>query len=149
MPEAGQRTQRDAELERVIEKISTEHGFDVRGYKRSTLYRRLRRRMADVGCDSVEDYLLRLETNRHEYHQLINTILIKGTEFFRDPEAWEYLQTQCLAPLIRRKPPGEPIRGWSLGCATGEEAYSLAITVAELLGDRSYRDVKIYATDVD
>jgi two-component system CheB/CheR fusion protein len=139
----------DAGLEHLIEKISTEHGFDVRGYKRSTLYRRIRKRMADVGCTEIGDYAVRLETDRHEYPQLINTILINVTEFFRDPEAWEYLKQECLAPLIRRKPPGESIRAWCVGCATGEEPYSLAMSLAELLGDRGLRDVKIYATDVD
>lgn len=148
MTEEG-KTHRDPALERIIERVSTEHGFDVRGYKRSTLYRRLRRRMSDAGCANVEDYLVRLETDRHEYPQLVNTILINVTEFFRDPEAWDFLRDECLAPLIRDRGPGEPVRAWSVGCASGEEAYSLAITLADLLGERSLRDVKIYATDLD
>lgn len=139
----------DEAMEQVVEKVSLEHGFDVRGYKRSTLYRRIRKRIADAGCDGAEDYLVRLESDRHEYPQLVNTILINVTEFFRDPDAWECLQKECLEMLVRRKQPNEPLRLWSVGCATGEEPYSLAICLAELLGERSLRGLKIYATDVD
>src|SRR3954447_20301083 len=100
----------DPELERIVERISLEHGFDVRGYRRSSLYRRIQCRMADAGCASVEDYLVRLESDRHEYPQLINTILINVTEFFRDPPTWEFLQSNCLPTLLRRKPAGEQLR---------------------------------------
>src|SRR5687767_3399407 len=106
----------DPELERIIERVSTEHGFDVRGYKRSTLYRRLRRRMADAGAATVDDYLVRLETDRQEYPQLISTILIHVTEFFRDPAAWELLGRERIPQLLKRKPVDEGIRVWSVGC---------------------------------
>lgn len=138
----------EGDLERIVEKISTEHGFDVRGYKRTTLYRRIRKRMQDARCATPEDYQVRLETDAGEYAQLINTILINVTEFFRDPQAWEYVQKECLAPLVRRKPADEPIRAWSAGCATGEEPYSLAICLAELT-EGTGRPFKIYATDMD
>src|SRR5436305_14983838 len=102
--EPSEPSAQEADLERVIEKISTEHGLDVRGYKRSTLYRRIRKRMGDAGVETAEDYLVRLETDRQEYAQLINTILINVTEFFRDPEAWECLQRDALEQIIRRRP---------------------------------------------
>jgi two-component system CheB/CheR fusion protein len=140
---------RDPDLEGVIDKVSIEHGFDVRGYRRSTLYRRIRKRMNDAGCATTEDYMVRLETDPQEYSQLINTILINVTKLFRDQDAWEYLQSHCLPQLLHNRTPGDPIRAWSTGCATGEEAYSLAICLAELMGETSLRDVKIYATDVD
>jgi two-component system CheB/CheR fusion protein len=139
----------DADLERIIEKISTEHGFDVRGYKRTTLYRRIRKRLADAGCTGADEYLVRLESDPQEHAQLVDTILINVTEFFRDPEAWEYFQRECLASLLRRRAEGEPMRAWSVGCATGEEPYTLAICMAELMGERSLRNLKIYATDLD
>ena len=135
-------------LERVVERLSTEHGLDVRGYKRTTLYRRICKRMGDARYATVDDYLARLATDEREYAQLLNTILINVTEFFRDPDSWEYLQQVCLAPLIARKPADAPIRAWSAGCATGEEAYSLAICLAELTAGTS-REVKVYATDLD
>src|SRR5687768_7272747 len=87
------------ELEPLVEKVSAEHGCDVRGYKRTTLYRRIKKRMSDAQCRTVDDYLLRLETDPHECPQLVNTVLINVTEFFRDPDAWEYVQHECLAPL--------------------------------------------------
>lgn len=139
----------DPDLEQLIGKISTEDGLDVRGYKRTTLCRRLRRRLADVGADTVQDYLVRLERDPHEYALLLDAILINVTGFFRDPEAWEFLRRDCLPALLRNKWSGEPLRTWSAGCATGEEAYTIAICLAESLGESSPRAVKIYATDVD
>jgi two-component system CheB/CheR fusion protein len=146
--EEAERAPAQGELEPIVEKISEEHGFDIRGYKRTTLYRRIRKRMTDARCSSVREYLARLQTDPHEHAQLINTILINVTEFFRDPEAWEYLCRSCLPPLLKHKPAGEPVRAWSVGCATGEEAYSLSICIAELLAGEP-RAVKIYATDMD
>jgi two-component system CheB/CheR fusion protein len=150
-PDQGEshRPRREPGLEEVIDRLSMEHGFDVRGYKRTTLYRRLRKRMQELGCPSPEDYLLLLETDRREHVELINTILINVTGFFRDPEAWQFLQEQCLSRLVRRRAEGEPIRVWSVGCATGEEAFSVAIAFAELMEQRSLRELKVYATDLD
>lgn len=138
----------EPDLEPVVEKISTEHGFDLRGYKRTTLYRRIRKRMSDVRCAAVDDYLVRLETDPQEYPQLVNTVLINVTEFFRDPPAWEYLQEAVMEPGLRKRSPGEPVRVWSVGCATGEEAYGLAMLFAELALPAA-RAAKIYATDMD
>jgi two-component system CheB/CheR fusion protein len=81
---------------------------------------------------------------------LFNTILINVTAFFRDPESWEHLRTEVLERLVAGKAPGTPIRVWSAGCASGEEAYTLAMLLCEILGVEAFRDrVKIYATDVD
>lgn len=137
----------DPELERLIELLSTRHELDIRGYKRSTLYRRIRKRLSDSGAGSVSEYVRLLEKRPEEYARLISTILINVTEFFRDPEAWEYLQA-CLQPRVAGWS-GEPIRVWSLGCSTGEEPYSTAILLAELLTPEQFRAVKIYATDID
>ncbi len=139
----------DPDLEQIVEKVSTEHGFDVRGYKRSTLYRRIRKRMLDAGCERATDYLARLESEPSEFGALFDTILINVTSFFRDPDAWDLLQGQCLAELAVRRESGEPIRAWSVGCATGEEAYSLAIALAEALDSKPPRYIRVYATDVD
>ena len=147
--EENEKSPHEPELERIIEMIRTTHNFDVRGYKRSTLYRRIRKRIADSGVPGLEEYRARLEADRLEFTHLINTILINVTEFFRDPEAWQYVQEECLRPLIHRRGTGQPLRFWSVGCATGQEPYSLAICLAELLEDRNLREVKIYATDLD
>jgi two-component system CheB/CheR fusion protein len=144
-----ERTPTDPDLERIVERISQDHGFDVRGYKRTSLYRRIRKRMGDAGYASVEEYLACLEGDSKEFPRLIDTILINVTEFFRDPEAWEYLKEEVLRPLVTRLPQGGPIRAWSVGCATGAEPYSMAMCLAELLGEAQMSLVKVYATDVD
>jgi two-component system, chemotaxis family, CheB/CheR fusion protein len=85
-----------------------------------------------------------------EFTALFNTILINVTGFFRDPDAWDYLRQESLPALIAAKRPDSPIRVWSAGCASGEEAFTLAMVLAEVLGPEQFRDrVKIYATDVD
>ena len=77
-------------------------------------------------------------------------LLINVTEFFRDPPAWEHLRDDVLPGLLAAKAADEPVRVWSAGCASGQEAYTLAMVLAELLGVDAYRErVKIYATDID
>ncbi|GAA0493245.1 CheR family methyltransferase [Streptomyces olivaceiscleroticus] len=140
----------DEELEALLAFLRDARGFDFTGYKRSSLTRRIRKRMADVEVDSYADYRDMLETSAEEFNALFNTILINVTSFFRDAEAWTYLQREVLPDMVSQTPPGEEIRVWSAGCSSGEEAYSLAIMLAETLGlDEALERVKIYATDVD
>jgi two-component system CheB/CheR fusion protein len=142
--------QPDPAFEALLEHVKASRGFDFTGYKRSSLIRRVDRRMAQVGIGSYVDYLDHLELHGDEFTALFNTILINVTGFFRDAEAWEHLRRDVLPALLARKPPTQAIRVWSAGCASGEEAYTLAIVLAELLGFAEFRDrVKIYATDVD
>ncbi|WP_320784794.1 CheR family methyltransferase [Streptomyces sp. CRN 30] len=139
-----------AALEGLLQFIQEARGFDFTGYKRSTLSRRIRKRMTDVGIASHADYQDFLETNADEFVALFNTILINVTSFFRDPEAWTFLQHEVVPELISALEPDQEIRVWSAGCSSGEEAYSLAIMFAETLGiEECVRRVKIYATDVD
>jgi two-component system, chemotaxis family, CheB/CheR fusion protein len=140
----------DPAFEAVLAHLKQSRGFDFTGYKRSSLVRRVDRRMAQVGITDYVDYLDHLELHADEFTALFNMILINVTGFFRDPEAWEHLATEVLPALMDTKRPTEPLRVWSAGCASGEEAYTLAIVLAELLGPAEFRDrVKIYATDVD
>jgi two-component system, chemotaxis family, CheB/CheR fusion protein len=134
----------------LIEFLRRSRGFDFSGYKRPTLERRFRRRMDVLGCKDYGDYLDYLEVHPDEYPQLFDTLLINVTEFFRDPSAWEYLSEGLLPELLAAKPPDEPVRVWSAGCASGQEAYSAAMVLAEILGPAAYLErVKIYATDID
>jgi two-component system CheB/CheR fusion protein len=134
----------------LIEFLRRSRGFDFSGYKRPTLERRFRRRMDVLGCKDYGDYLDYLEVHPDEYPQLFDTLLINVTEFFRDPPAWDHLRDEVLPEVLAGKPSGDAVRVWSAGCASGEEAYSAAILLAELLGDDAYRErVKIYATDID
>ena len=137
-------------LEQLVQFIKDARGFDFTGYKRSTLTRRIRKRMAEVQVTDYVDYRDLLETDADEFTHLFNTILINVTSFFRDADAWKSLQRDVLPVLLAQTDPEEEIRVWSVGCSSGEEAYSLAIVFAEELGiEECTRRVKIYGTDVD
>jgi two-component system CheB/CheR fusion protein len=140
---------RDPELEALLEFLRDERGFDFTGYKRPSLSRRIAKRMHAVKVEGFASYQSYLEQHPDEFAALFDTILINVTSFFRDAPAWEYVRAE-IAPRIVANRDGDPIRIWSTGCATGEEAYTLAIIFAELLGDEAFKQrVKIYATDVD
>jgi two-component system CheB/CheR fusion protein len=125
-------------------------GFDFHGYKAASLGRRIRKRMEAVGLESFAVYQDYLEVHPNEFAALFNVILINVTGFFRDPAAWEAVRTVALPQIVGGKTPDEPIRAWSAGCATGEEAYTISMILAERLGPDQFRErVKIYATDVD
>jgi two-component system CheB/CheR fusion protein len=140
----------DPSFEMLLEHLRDNRGFDFTGYKRSSLTRRIDRRMAQVGVSGYAEYLDYLEMHGEEFTALFNTILINVTGFFRDPEAWEFLRAEVLPGLLAGKGPHAPVRVWSAGCASGQEAYTLAMLLAELMGRDEFRArVKIYATDVD
>ncbi|WP_327637541.1 PAS domain S-box protein [Kribbella sp. NBC_00482] len=140
----------DPDLEGLLTFIRDSRGFDFTGYKRSTLGRRVRKRMNDVGISEYVDYRDLLETSADEFGFLFNTILINVTSFFRDAESWAYLQQEIVPELLNGVDSDADIRVWSAGCSTGEEAYSLAIIFAQALGiEECARRVKIYGTDVD
>jgi two-component system, chemotaxis family, CheB/CheR fusion protein len=140
----------DRDLEVLLDYLRRSRGFDFTGYKRASLSRRVDKRMQEVGADGYLSYLDLLEVDPEEFTQLFNTILLNVTGFFRDPPAWEYLGAEVLPKLVAAKAEEEPIRIWSAGCASGEEAYTLAMVTAETLGLEAVRErVKIYATDVD
>jgi len=138
------------DLERLLEYIRETRGFDFGGYKRATLLRRVAKRMVQVGVKDYAAYLDHLQGHPEEFAVLFNTILINVTSYFRDAPAWEYLQGEILPKIIASKERYEPIRVWSAGVASGEEAYSVAMLLSETLGASEYRErAKIYATDVD
>jgi two-component system, chemotaxis family, CheB/CheR fusion protein len=134
----------------LLNYLATARGFDFHGYKPSTLARRIRKRMAALGVDSFSAYQDHLEVHPDEFATLFDTILINVTGFFRDPQAWDAIRSTVVPRIVSTKAPGEPIRAWSAGCASGEEAYTIAMVLAEELGADQFRErVKIYATDVD
>src|SRR3954454_20855490 len=140
----------DPEWSGLLEYLLTSRGFDFHGYKAASLARRIRKRMESVGVESFVGYQEFLEVHPNEFATLFNTILINVTSFFRDPTAWEVVRTVALPEILAAKAPGETIRAWSVGCASGEEAYTIAMILAEELGLDEFRErVKIYATDVD
>ena len=137
-------------MEPLLEFIKNTRGFDFTGYKRASLIRRIRKRMAEVGVGTIDQYQAVLDNQPEEFTQLFNTVLINVTAFLRDTEAWEYLAENTLPSILAQKSADDTIRIWSAGCASGEEAYTLAVLVCEALGEERFRrGVKIYATDVD
>jgi two-component system, chemotaxis family, CheB/CheR fusion protein len=138
------------DLEPLLAYLKRSRGFDLTAYKRSTLARRVQKRLQTVGIDSYGDYVDYLEVRPEEFALLFNTILINVTSFFRDAQTWECLRDEVVPRIVASKGDGEQLRVWSAGCASGEEPYSLAILFADALGiDRFRSQVKIYATDVD
>jgi two-component system CheB/CheR fusion protein len=137
-------------FEALIEFVKQSRGFDFTGYKRPSLRRRIEKRMQAVRADTFEGYRQYLERHPDEYIDLFNTILINVTTFFRDESAWDYLAERVVPGIIENAADRDSIRIWSTGCASGEEAYTLAIIFAEQLPEHVFRDrLKIYATDID
>jgi two-component system, chemotaxis family, CheB/CheR fusion protein len=139
----------EGQFDKLLEFLRQNRGFDFSGYKRPSLMRRVERRTQVLGIAGFEEYTDYLEVHPEEFALLFNTILINVTSFFRDEAAWEFVAREVI-PAIAGKAPEAAIRVWSAGCASGEEAYTMAILLAEALGSAAFVDrVKIYATDVD
>ncbi len=131
----------------ILSLIQQQFGMDFAGYKAGTVTRRIWRRCELLRANSLDDYLVRLE-DPDELGKLYHDLLIGVTEFFRDPEAFEVLEKRIIPELLSRVPPNEDVRVWVAGCATGEEAYSIALLLHEQMcrHQRPVR-VKLLATD--
>ena len=141
---------KDVSLKDLLQELAEQRNFDFRGYKKTTLERRFRRRMFQLNLADYADYSDYIQKHPDEINHLLSTILINVTEFFRDAPAWEILRHEILPNVLKRIKPGHSFRVWSAGCASGEEPYSIAILLAEHFGSRIQDyDVKIYATDID
>src|SRR5215831_3496384 len=137
-------------LKDLVHELAEERGFDLRGYKFSTLERRIRRRMQQLSLGSYGEYLDYIRQEPGETVKLLDTVLINVTRFFRDVQAWDALGEHVLPLMFKSRPTGSTFRVWCAGCATGEEPYSVAILLCELLGARvKDYEIKIYATDND
>jgi chemotaxis methyl-accepting protein methylase len=158
-------------LQRLLERLYHERGFDFRGYKESTVARRTARRLRARGVDTYARYASVLDQDPTEYDRLFNDLTINVTSFFRDTLAFQALDKMVLPVLTGngsqgRRWTGEseqasseehvpslqphPLRIWSAGCATGEEPYSVAMLLLEMLGPEiALRDIAIVGTDVD
>ncbi len=137
-------------IAKIFERLRVAHGVDFSLYKQSTIERRIGRRMALHKLDKFDDYLALLGSDADELRSLYNDLLIGVTGFFRDSEPFDALKTVVFPRLLEGRPPDQPIRIWVAGCATGEEAYSIAIALLEFLGDRaSGCPIQLFATDID
>ncbi len=137
-------------LKKIFVLLRAQTGHDFSHYKLSTIYRRIERRMAVQQIETLDGYVKCLQQTPVEVEALFRDLLIGVTNFFRDKDAFEIFEKQCIAKLFEGKPAGAVIRVWSTGCSTGEEAYSIAILLQEHLEavKQSYR-VQVFATDID
>jgi len=134
----------------IIDYIKEKLPFDFSDYKLSTIIRRTKKRAAEVNVYTLEEYLAVLKNDPEELKALAKDFLISVTAFFRDPEAFELMEEKVFSKILETLAPKEEIKIWVAGCATGEEAYSLAISLSELLAQKSIdATVKIFATDID
>jgi two-component system CheB/CheR fusion protein len=137
-------------LPEICALIKRKTGHDFTRYKQSTLARRVLRRVSLVRVETVEEYLARLQHDPKEIEHLFNDLLIGVTQFFRDPEAFEALQAKVIPQLYKRPASAGPIRVWVSGCATGEEAYSIAILLSEHAEKlKAPVNAMVFATDLD
>jgi two-component system CheB/CheR fusion protein len=145
--------QKDAGLlDKIIGLLHAQTGHDFSQYKKSTISRRVERRMGLHQLARLSDYLRYLRENPSESELLFNELLIGVTSFFRDPEVWDKLKTEVIPALITDHPDGAVLRAWTPGCSTGEEAYSLAMVFKEALEDANPTQrysLQIFASDLD
>ncbi|MCL1465065.1 CheR family methyltransferase [Argonema galeatum] len=138
------------DFEALLQYLKSSRRFDFTGYKRPSLMRLMKKRMQRVEINYFSDYLDYLQVYPSELNYLFDALLINVTSFFRDRPAWQVVADEIIPCIIASKGENDPIRVWSAGCATGEEAYTIAIVLAEALGMEAFRTrVKIYATDLD
>ena len=134
----------------LLEKLSESYNFDFREYKEASLVRRIRSRMSQVHAPTFEVYSGFLDLHPEEHVHLFNAILINVTGFFRDADAWTTLGEDIIPRMVSEAAESRTLRIWSAGCSSGEEPYSLAILLAEHLGERATEfQIKIYGTDLD
>ncbi len=138
----------DSLIDPVLALLRSRAGQDFRQYKRNTLTRRIHRRMGLSNLHTIAEYVEYLRTHSEEIEILIKDLMINVTEFYRDTEAWTTLDETVLAPLINERDNGAPMRFWVPACATGEEAYSLAMLLVDRAeaADKQF-DIKLFATD--
>ncbi len=149
LPQPEERT--EDVLRSILEQVSRQASMDFRPYKASTILRRIGRRMTVTHTRTMQEYLEYLKAHPEEVGELVKAFLINVTQFFRDANAFAYLKSDVLPKLIARaRERDRTLRCWTAGCATGEESYSLAMLVTDLLGaELPEWSVKIFATDLD
>lgn len=140
----------DEDLDAIFAALKAGSGHDFSSYKRSTVMRRIERRMTVNESGGLRKYLAFLKQSSQEAQALAQEILIGVTRFFRDPDAFEVIQSEIIPRLFADRNPDDPVRIWHACCATGEEAYSVAMLVREYLArQRLNTRVQIFATDID
>lgn len=150
LPEEGADAVDEAGLDTILKLIRIAKGLDLTDYRRTTLLRRISRRMLLGGYDTMEAYLRWLRNDEAEVNELYRDMLVNVTEFFRDPPALDALVKEAFPAVLRRKVPEAAFRLWVPGCSTGQEAYSIAILLFEFLETaRVPLNIQMFASDVN
>jgi two-component system CheB/CheR fusion protein len=137
-------------LEALLSYLKRARGIDYGSYKKTTLERRFHKRIQMLNIECYEDYIDYLKVHPDEFKLLLNHVVINVTDFFRDEQAWCAIRDDILPRILADKQPDEPVRVWSAGCASGQEACTILMLLHEAMGEAAFRQqVKIYATDVD
>jgi two-component system CheB/CheR fusion protein len=140
----------ESHLQKIFMLIRSATGHDFSQYKINTIRRRIERRMAVHQIDKISEYVAYLQKNPAEIKPLFKDFLITVTNFFRDPKAFKLLQDKVVSQIVKTRPNESTIRVWVAGCATGEEAYSIAILFAEAMKEqKKHFTLQIFATDID
>ena len=140
----------EALLIELLELVSKHTPLDFSTYKRATIVRRIIRKMIQSNVSLLSDFIEFLKNHPSEIDALSKEFMISVTKFFRDPEAFEFLKQKALPDILSNKEPNNSLKIWVIGCATGEEAYSIAILIHELLEEtKKTMEVKIFASDID
>lgn len=139
-----------SELTVIFRTFRSRYGIDFTLYRSNTVHRRIERRMRLVGCEELTEYVKLLNADQEELDALYRDLLVEVTRFFRDPSAYEKIKNEVIPALVEKTDgPRDEIRLWIAGCATGEEAYSLAMLVDDCSRKMQKRpNVKVFATDV-
>ena len=150
--DSPQESKAQSTLEKIFILLRTRTGHDFSLYKKSTIYRRVERRMGLHQIEKIATYVRFLRENSQEIDLLFKELLIGVTSFFRDPPDWKQLKDQIITDLLATHPEGGALRAWACGCSTGEEAYSLAMVFREALEHAKptgHFSLQIFATDLD
>ncbi|MBE9463288.1 PAS domain-containing protein [Dyadobacter sp. UP-52] len=140
----------EGHVDEIIGLINQKLPLDFSDYKHTTILRRIKRRTASNNFAELGSYIEFIKSNPAELEILAKDFLISVTAFFRDTESFQFIESQVMPAIINELSPGQEIRMWVTGCATGEEAYSIAMLISEQLGGRiDEHVVKIFATDID
>ena len=142
----------DENVKLILHYLNEKRGVDFSGYRISMVERRIQQRFASIKCESYLDYLHYLKGNPNEFDHLIDALTINVSRFFRDTLTFEYIADRVLPAIVyeKKKAADDSIRVWSAGCAKGEEPYSIAILIQELLEKEALKiNARIFATDID
>lgn len=149
-PAEGSALPAESTLVEILTLLRARTRHDFANYKRSTVLRRIERRMQITECEDLTEYLSHLRQHPEEVRGLLRDLLISVTNFFRDPEAFQELETEVVPRLFAEMKPGDQIRVWVAGCATGEEAYTHAMILSEFADNLSQPpSLQIFGTDID